>query len=106
MKTFLKSKEKLPISLFQEIEAELCDKLMHSSSDNSDNQTNGALEFIQNIVDNVRAEFEDFLEDGDKKTFLKILAKIFTVLLSVKADNTEKIIQIVKYAILTVLRTW
>ena len=31
--------EKLPISLFQEIEADLCDKLMHTSSDNSDYQT-------------------------------------------------------------------
>ena len=32
-----------------------------------DHQTDGPLEFIQNIVDNVRTESEDFIEDEDKK---------------------------------------
>lgn len=35
--------------------------------------------------------------------FLRSLTKIFTILLSVKADNTEKIKQIVKFAINAVL---
>ena len=97
--------EQLPISLFQEIEADLCDRLMHGSSPEED-QTDGALEFIQNIVDNVSSEFEGFLEDGNKKNFLRILSKIFTVLLSVKADSSEKIIKIVKLSISTVLKIW
>ena len=84
--------EQLPISLFQEIEADLCDRLMHTyGSSPEEDQTDGALEFIQNIVDNVRSEFEGFLEDGDKKKFLRILSKIFTILLSLKADSSEKI---------------
>ena len=97
--------EKLPILFFQEIEADLCDRLMHRSSP-KDDQTDGPLEFIQNIVDKVRSEFEGFIEDGDKKKFLRILSKIFTILLSVKAHSSEKIIKTVKLSISTVLKTW
>ena len=82
--------EQLPISLFQEIEADLCNRLIHEGSP-EDDQTDGPLEFIQNIVDNVRSEFEEFLKDGDKKKFLRILSKIFTILLNVKADSSVKI---------------
>ena len=95
----------MPISLFQEIEADLCDRLMHSSSP-EDDQTDGPLEFIQNTVENVRSDFDNFIEDGDRKIFLKILTKIFAILLSVKADSTEKIIKIVKFSISTVPKRW
>ena len=97
--------ENLPIYLFQEIEADLCDKLLHSSSPEND-QTDGAIDFIQGIVDKVKEEFEGLVQDEDRKTFLKILSKIFTILLSVKADNTERIIKIVKFALSTVLKIW
>ena len=63
-------KEQLPISLFQEIEADLCDSSMHSSSA-EDDQTDRPLDFIKNIVDNIRAEFEQFVENGEKKTILE-----------------------------------
>ena len=99
--------EQLPISRFQEIEADLYDKLMHGyESSPEDDQTDGSLEFIQNIVDKFRSEFEEFLEDGDKKKFLRILSKIFTILLSVKADSSAKAIKTVKFSISTVLKTW
>ena len=98
-------KEQLPISLFQEIEADLCDRLLHSSSP-EDDQTDGPLGFIQNIVDNIRAEFEQFVEDGEKKQFLRILSKVLAILLSVRADNSEKMIKIVKFSISTVLKIW
>ena len=97
--------EKLPISLFQEIEADLCDRLLHSNESEND-QTDGPLDFIENIVENVKSEFDSFIEREDKKIFLKILTKIFAILLSVKADSTEKIIKIVKFSISTVLKTW
>ena len=60
--------EQLPISFFQEIEADLCDRLMltYRSSPKED-QTDGALEFIQNIADNVRSEFEGFLRMETRK---------------------------------------
>ena len=97
--------ENLPIYLFQEIEADQCDNLLYSSSPKND-QTDGAIDFIQGIVDKVKEEFEGLVQDEDRKTFLKILSKIFTILLSVKADNTEKIIKIVRFAISTVLKIW
>ena len=97
--------ENLPIYLFQEIEADLRDNLLHSNSPKND-QTDGAIDFIQGIVDKVKEEFEGLVQDEDRKTFLKILSKIFTILLSVKADNTEKIIKIVKFALSTVLKIW
>ena len=78
---------------------------MHSSSP-EDDQTDGPLEFIQNIVENVRSDFDNFIEDGDRKIFLKILTKIFAILLSVKADSTEKIIKILKFSISTVPKRW
>ena len=54
---------------------------------------------IRNIVDNVRSEIENFVENEDLKKFLYVLTKIFTLLLNVKVDNTEKIIKIVQLAI-------
>ena len=69
-------------------------------------QTDGPLEFIQKIADNVKGEFEYFLENGDKRNFLNILTKIFAILLSVKADNSEKIINIIKFAISSVIKRW
>ena len=96
---------KLPIFLFEEIEADLCDAILHGSIP-EDDETDGAIDFIKNIVDNVKSEFEGVIENGDKKKFLNILTKIFTILLSVKADNSEKIIKIVKLAISAVLKTW
>ena len=76
--------------LLKEIEVELCDSVMHSAE--ADDQTDGHLNFIQNIVENVKAEFDNFIEDRDKKLFLQVLSKIFAILLSVKADSSEKII--------------
>ena len=74
---------------------------MHSSNPEGD-ETDGPLDFIQNIVDNVKLESEKLIEDGHKKKFFKMLSKILTILLSVKADSSEKIIKIVKLTISTV----
>ena len=97
--------ENLPIYLFQEIEADLYNKLLHSG-DPENNQTDGLLEFIQTIVDKIKEEFKGVVQDEDRKTSLKILSEIFMILLSVKADNTEKIIKIIKFALSTVLKMW
>ena len=97
--------ENLPIYLFQEIEDDLCDKLLHDSSSKND-QTDSLVEFIETIVDKIKEEFEGVVQDEDRKAFLKNLNKIFMILLSVKADNTEKIIKIVRFALSTVLKIW
>ena len=99
-------KNELPVSLFEEIEAELCDRLHHNSSPKEDDETDGAIEFIKNIVDKVKEEFEAVVDDGNQKKFLNTLTKVFTILLSVKADNVDKIIKIVKLTVSTVLKLW
>lgn len=98
--------EKLPITLFQEIETELLDRLLHTEGSESDDETDGPIEFVQNIVNTVKPDFDGVVEEGERKTFLNILTKIFATLLSIKADNLEKIIKIVKLSISTVLKTW
>ena len=55
-------KNHLPISLFQEIESELNRQLLNSS--NSEDSTDGPIEFIKSLVDNIQAEFEELLSDS------------------------------------------
>ena len=95
-------KNELPVSLLKEIEVELCERLMHFAE--ADDQKDGPINFIQNIFENVKAEFDNFIEDGEKKLFLQVLSKIFAILLSVKADSSEKIINIIRFAISTVIK--
>ena len=104
----LEQNEKLPIELFQELETELLDSLLHKDSNNdlSYNETDGPVDFIRQIVDNVREEFDGVVEEGDRKTFLHLLTKILAVVLSVKADSIEKIISLVKLTVSKVVKTW
>ena len=100
--------EKLPTELFQELETELLDSLLHKENNNdlSDDETDGPIDFIRQIVDNVREEFDGVVEEGDRKTFLHLLTKILAVVLSVKADSIEKIISLVKLTVSKVVKTW
>ena len=100
--------EKLPIELFQELEVELLDSLLQKDNNNelSDDETDGPIDFIRQILDSVREEFDGVVEEGDKKTFVHLLTKILTTLLSVKADSIEKIIKIVKLTVSKVVKTW
>ena len=71
-----------------------------------DDETDGPTDFIRQIVDKVREEFDGVVEEGDRKTFLHLLTKILAVLLSVKADSIEKIISVVKLTVSKVVKTW
>ena len=97
--------EKLPVALFQLIDAELRDVLLHNEDSESDDETDGPMQFILNIVENVKRDFEGVV-DGERKTFLCVLTKIFATLLSVKADNIEKIINLIKISLSTVIKSW
>ena len=98
--------KKLPVALFQEIETELLDVLLEKDGSESHDETDGPIQFIQNIVETVKRDFDGLVEDGERKTFLNILIKIFATLLSVKADNIEKIVRLIKLFISTVIKTW
>ena len=90
-------------SLFQEIEQELSQKLFNNESESD--FTDGPLDFTENLVKNLQAEFDETLgESGNKRLFIRSLTKIFTILLSIKADSTEKIRQVVKIAIDAVIK--
>ena len=95
--------EKLPIEIFEEIESELRYVLDDSEWDD---EPDGPIQFIQNIVETVKKDFDGVLEDGERKTFLHILTRIFAAFLSVKADNIEKIVKLIKLSISTVIKTW
>lgn len=71
-----------------------------------EDDTDGAIDFIKEIVDKVKSEFKDLVKKENKKKFLDSITKIFTILLSVKADSAEKIIQILKLTVSTVLKAW
>ena len=94
----------LPTYLFEEIEQELTSLIIEENS--AEEETDGAFDVIRHIAENIRSEIDNFVENGDLKKFLYVLAKIFTLLLNVKADNSEKIIRIVKFVISSVVKKW
>ena len=68
--------------------------------------TDGPIAFIENLYNIIQSKFDELLGDNNnKKVFLRSLTQIFTILLSVRADSTDKIKQIVKIAINAVLKT-
>ena len=51
--------EKLPIELYRKIEVELIDSLVNTDSDD---QTDGPINFIKQIVESIREEFDTVIE--------------------------------------------
>ena len=93
------------LSLFREIEQELSKKLLHEGG--GEDSTDEPLAFIENLTDNLQAEFGETLgEDGDKKLFIRSLTEIFAILLSTKADSFDKIKNIIESAVTTVIKLW
>ena len=93
--------DQLPISLFQEIEAELCNHILHTAEGD---KTDGAIDFIKDIVENIKLEIDLLVENNNQKTFLNTLSKIITILLYVKVDSADEIIKVVKLIVSTVLK--
>ena len=56
--------EKLPIELYRKIEVELIDSLVNTDSDD---ETDGPINFIKQIVESIREEFDTVIEEEDKK---------------------------------------
>ena len=57
-------------------------------------------------MENIRSEIDNHIENADQKIFLNIVTKSFTILLSVKVDNSKKIIKIVKLIVSRALKNW
>ena len=83
------------------------DSLLHKDNNNgefSDDETGEPIDFIRQIVDRVREEFDEVVEEGERKNFIHLFTKILAVVLSVKADDIEKIVNLVKLTISKVLK--
>ena len=61
--------KKLAIALFQEIETELSELLfLQNEGSESDDETDGPIQFIKNIVEKVKKDFDGVVVDEEKKT--------------------------------------
>ena len=68
----IETKENLPIELFQELEVELLDSLLHKDNSNgeySDDETDGPIDFIRQIVDESQKILMKLSKRGKEKHF-------------------------------------
>ena len=98
--------EKLPIELFQEIETELLDSLVHTEDADSDDETESPINFIKQVVESLREEFDSVVEEEEEKRFIHIFSKVLATLLSVKVENIKNVIKLVKLTVSTIIRIW
>ena len=94
---------KLPTYLFEELESELTNKIIVNGGQE---ETDGAFDVIRNILEKVKIDFEKLPINGDLKKFLHTISKIFTLLLNIKVDSSNKILKIVKLANALILKKW
>ena len=79
---------------------------MHTEDADSDDETDDPINFIKQVVESVREEFDSVVEEEDKKRFIHIFSKILATLLSVKVENIENVIKLVKLTVSTIIRKW
>ena len=93
------------LSLFQEIEKELSEKLLEEKGEGD--STDGAFAYIEDLTNNLQTECDETIgEGGDKKQFIRSLTKIFAILLNTRVDSVSKIKNIIKIAVKIVIRLW
>ena len=61
---------------------------------------------MKNVVNTVKSEFDGVLGEGERKDFIRILTKIFATLLSVKIENIEQVVNLIKLSVSKVLKKW
>ena len=90
---------------FQEMEKELKEFLLEQQVEGD--SKDGAFEFVSNLTNRIQEEFDEIIgQDTDKKSFIKLLMRIFALLLNTKVDSVDKIKRILKIAINTMLKIW
>ena len=91
--------------IFEEINLELKAYLTRESGSDQDS-TDGDFDLLPSISASTQ-KFEELISgDNDKKRFLWVLSRIFSLLLNTKVDTAEKIKRILKIAIETTLKVW
>ena len=94
---------KLPTYLFEEWESELTNIII---VEGSQEETDGAFDVIRNILEKVKIDSEKLNLNGDLKKFLHTIWKIFTLLLNIKVDTSDKILKNVKLGNALILKKW
>ena len=94
---------KLPTYIFEELESELTNIII---VEGSQEETDGAFDVIRNILEKVKIDFEKLAVNGDLNKFLHTISKIFTLLLNIKVDTSNKILKIVKLTNALILKKW
>ena len=94
---------KLSTYLFKELELEVTNIII---VEGSQEETDGAFNIIRNILDKVKVDFEKLNLSGDLKKFLHTISKIFTLLLNIEVDTSNKILKIVKLTNALILKKW
>ena len=76
----INNNDNLPIVLFDETETELSHFLEDEVNDiEFRDATDGPIDFIKEIVEKVKTQFDDIIVDTAKKNFLCILTKILAI---------------------------
>ena len=97
----------LSIEILDEIETEL-DHLFGDEINDiefSDN-TDVSIDFLKEVVEKIKTEFDGILEDPNKKRYLEVFSRIFARLSTVKVDNFEKIANIIIISLSKVVKIW
>ena len=91
--------------MFQEIERELSEYLSEEKSEGD--STDGAFSFIENLANKLQAEFDETIGgESEKRQFIRSLTRIFAILFNTKVDSVDKLKNIIKIAINTVVKLW
>ena len=76
--------------LFHEIERQLSEYLLEEKGEGD--STDRAFSFIENLANNLQTEFDKSIGvDGQKRHFIRLLTRIFLILLNTKVDTIDKI---------------
>lgn len=97
----------LSIEILDEIETEL-DHLFGDEINDiefSDN-TDVSIDFLKEVVEKIKTEFDGILEDPNKKRYLEVFSRIFSRLSTLKVDNFEKIANIIIISLSKVVNIW
>ena len=69
--------------------------------------TDSAFEVLSDLAESLQKDFEELIEaDSDKKIFMKVLSKIFELLLNANVNTIAKSKRTLKIAIETTLKLW
>ena len=82
-------------------------KLLIREENGKSDATDSAFDVLSDLAESLQKDFEELIEaDSDKKIFMKVLSKIFELLLNANVNTIAKSKRTLKIAIETTLKLW